>query len=413
MDATSPARAKPATIGKTRRRTRLPFLIADGYLFGEVASATLRGLGWFGGLLMAFAVIAAVRRVVDNSISWAGMLEMIAYSMPRIILFTLPMSVLYGTVQAFSDLSAKGEVIALWAGGMGLPRMLRAPLIWGVLLAIMAFWVQEAMVPMAEREKKNALVRHAIQAVQVQENFKHFDYYDDGAIKRVTQAKRFDPKTKTLVGPSIQILKKDGSLSQELVAERAVWNIETGKWKFFKLRTRTAAASTGDTFDMPGEYEELEIDTDEGAPDPKLLGEKQATLLQNLQQRNFEMVSIGDLRDYRRELNSARKSATGSGVRAQQEQRILGATFGIHDKIATPLIAVALVLIGVPLGIRPQRSGGGFAMGISLVVVLLYYVIWTWVSQIGKAGLYNPYILAYLPLTIILGIAVIMLRKKS
>ena len=100
-------------------------------------------------------------------------------------------------------------------------------------------------------------------------------------------------------------------------------------------------------------------------------------------------------------------------IKSKIRTRIRSLTFGIHDKIATPLICIAVILIGAPLGVRPQRSGGGFAMGLSLAALLLYYVLWSWVSQIGKAGLGNPVALAYSPLFLTLLIGAILMKLKS
>jgi len=412
LAVTSRATTKTSAHPKHRRLPRLPFKIADKYLFGEVSGATMRGLGWFGGLLLAFAIIGAVRRVVDDSVALPGMLAIVAYSIPRIVLFTMPMSVLYGTVQAFNDLSAKGEVSALWAGGMGLIRMLRAPLVWSLILAVLAFWVQEAMVPMAEREKKNALVRYAKDALAVTQDFKWEDTYPNKNTRFVFSASRYNPKDRTLMRPMIKLFNPDGGFSKQIKAERGVWDVTSGKWQLYRAEIMMAPAGREEAF-ITTEQDELSLDTADGAPNPVQLMPKQLGIRENLELRNFEMVSIGDLRQYIADLKELAKATTSKRARDEQEKRIFGAIFGIHDKMATPLIVVALVLIGVPLGIRPQRSGNGFAMGVSLVVVLLYYVIWSWVSQVGKFGKFNPYVMAYLPLAVILVMAAIMVKKKA
>ena len=121
------------------------------------------------------------------------------------------------------------------------------------------------------------------------------------------------------------------------------------------------------------------------------------------------MVSIYDLQIWRRGLEHGTIKAAAKDI----PKFINSATFGIHDKIATPLICLAVILVGAPLGIRPQRSGGGVSMGLSLVVLLLYYVVWTWASKVGKAGVMNPYFLAYLPFGLTFIIGLFLVAKKS
>jgi lipopolysaccharide export LptBFGC system permease protein LptF len=91
-----------------------------------------------------------------QSLPMSTLFEFMWYQIPRIVQYALPMSVLFGTVQTFSDLSARGEMTALWAGGMSLKRMLRAPLLWGCILA--AFVFSAAGVSGARRRNQNQRV---------------------------------------------------------------------------------------------------------------------------------------------------------------------------------------------------------------------------------------------------------------
>jgi lipopolysaccharide export system permease protein len=107
------------------------------------------------------------------------------------------------------------------------------------------------------------------------------------------------------------------------------------------------------------------------------------------------------------------KVASTEKRREKIQTRIASLTYGIHDKIATPLVCLAVVLIGAPLGVRRQRTAGGFAMGLSLAALLCYYVVWTWAAQLGKGGYGSPYLLAYLPLVLTLSIGVVLMKLKS
>ena len=89
-------------------------------------------------------------------------------------------------------------------------------------------------------------------------------------------------------------------------------------------------------------------------------------------------------------------------------------TFGIHDKFATPLVCLAMMLIGAPLGIRPQRTASaGLAMGLSLGVLILYYLVWTLAMQWGKAGGEGPLVAAYLSFALTAGVGLVMVARKS
>jgi lipopolysaccharide export system permease protein len=395
-----------------RRRFRLPLKIADSYLLASVISGTFRGLCWFGGLLFAFAIISAVRRIVSDQLPASLMIKLVAYQMPRILLFTLPMSVLFGTVQTFADLSTRGELTALSVGGMSLPRMVRSPLVWGALLAVLAFWLQESVVPQAERRNKEIVASTVMSGQAGQEEFVLVDRTAGNQLERVIQANYFDPKTRTLLEPSIQLYNANKEVALDIRAERAHWDVENGKWIFSNGYTKIMPNVSGNELPLPrvSKFKELVVDV---LPDPKAMKARTITINEHLEKKNYEMLSISDLRSYRAKQPALLEKVTYPKIKEKIQSRIKSLTFGIHDKIATPLICIAVILIGAPLGVRPQRSGGGFAMGLSLAALLLYYVLWSWVSQIGKAGIGNPVMLAYLPLCLTLLIGVVLMKIKS
>jgi lipopolysaccharide export system permease protein len=327
------------------------------------------------------------------------------------------MSLLYGTVQTFSELSSKGEVTALWAGGMSLKRMLRAPLIWGAVLAVLTFSMEEWVVPQSEMKMSEVLSRRAREAMSAQEEFSFRDP-PQGALKRVIQAERFDPKTNTLTQPRVQFYR-DLGVYMQITAQRGQWDEDTGKWKFVRGKIETFPSGQqqeGGAF-LVSNFEEIQR---EDVAAPSSLQRATTTLQYHLNKRSFEKVSIRDLIEYRQELMAQQKAAATSEKDPEAptvteiQQRIKGATFSMNDKIATPLICVALILVGVPLGLRPQRSSGGFSLGLSLVVILIYYLTWQFANNLGKYGQGNPYILAYLApaLTTLIGMTLVWQKNR-
>lgn len=414
--ASNPAAAKRAHAKAVERESRsrrnfLPFKLADVYLFRQISGATLRSLMLFAGLLLIAGSLAIVRKAAIGAIPFSGMLQIIALQLPRIFLFSLPMSLLYGALHTFSDLSSKGEVTAFNAGGMSLPRMLRAPLVWGVVLTFAAFFVQEAFVPKAETKRTEVLAQQVSSALGVQENFSWRDPAH-GLVKKIVQAEKFDPESKTLTKPSLQFY--DGlDLNLTISAESGTWNEQTGFWSFRKgkiVNYPKGRGSGDDTFSVPSYFDTLERDD---IPDPTLLGQSNKSRAEHLANGDFEMVSISDLLEYRAQLTEEYEKAAGTKLQYDYGLLMSGATYGIHDKIATPLICLALILVGVPLGLRPQRSSGGVSLGLSLMVILVYYMVWTWASYPGKAGTANPLLMAYLALTLTTLAGSIFIWKKS
>ncbi len=393
------------------RRSRAKLLpLADGFVVGSIAGATLRSIGWFAGLFLAFAFVQAARTVAVSDVPMIIALQSLALQLPRIVLFTIPASLLYGTVATFSEMSSRGEVTALMCGGMSLRRMLRWPLVFAVGLTFLAFWLQEVVVPAFELRKSNLTAQVAVAVLQNQKFKPLVDYRDDGSLERIVQAEKFDIKNKTVINPVIQLFRPDGTIETEIKAQSGAWDPVAKAWSFTDGSMRTPREK-GSTATVLNEYGKFTVPTDQmPAPDGFDQGEKSAR--DQLAKQNYEMVSWRQLSAFRAE-EVARLPAVAGSEQKQLKKEIRRETYGIHDKFATPLVVIAMLIIGAPLGVRPQRTASaGLAMGISLVVILGYYLLWTFCTQWGKGGGQWPIFAAYLPVGVFAMIGVILLVRK-
>lgn len=439
VSATPPTSAKAERVLSFKDspvRTRRGFWpLADGYLEGNVLGGFFRGLMWFVGLFLAFVLVSGAQKIAQHKMEPALLVQFIALQIPRIVVFTIPSALLFGTVQTFTEMSSRGEVTALMAGGMSIKRMLRAPLVAACVLAVVAYWMQEKVVPQCEL-KRGTLAVSAIQNAKASQIFPIIDKNDQGKVERLIQADDFDAKNLVLINPDIHIYDKDGS-ALHIVAKNAHWDKVRGEWVFVQGQT-TREPAPGRT-NKPGlggfsilHFDEQSFRT-EMSLDPASLSKSARDLDAQLMDHNFEMVSQAELRDYRERLwQRVQKTqgeldilqASGRNTKDQLnffqkkirylKLEVRSATFGIHDKWATPLIVIAMVLVGAPLGVRPQRTASaGLALGLSLMVLLGYYLVWTLTSQWGKGGGGQPVVAAYVPFLILTGIGSFLTWKKS
>ena len=401
----------PATSPPSSRRSRAKLLpLADGYVTGQIVGATLRSISWFAGLFLAFAFVQAARTVAVSDVPMAIALQSLALQLPRIVLFTIPASLLYGTVATFTEMSSRGEVTALMCGGMSLRRMLRWPLVFAVGLTLFAFWLQEVVVPAFELRKSNLTAQVAVAILENQKFKPLVDYRDDGSLQRIVQAEKFDIKNKTVIAPVIQLFRPDGTIETEIKAQSGAWDPTEKAWSFTQGSMRSPREK-GSTVTVVNQYRKFTVPTDQmPAPDSFDQGEKSAR--DQLAKQNYEMVSWRQLSAFRAE-EIARLPAVAGADQKQLKKEIRRETYGIHDKFATPLVVIAMLIIGAPLGLRPQRTASaGLAMGISLVVILGYYLLWTFCTQWGKGGGQAPIFAAYLPVGVFAIIGVILLARK-
>ena len=84
---------------------------------------------------------------------------------------------------------------------------------------------------------------------------------------------------------------------------------------------------------------------DTKVPSPASMSSK--SLREHMENKDFEMYSIVDMWSYREVLQNAASGSAENSDPVATAKLINVMTYGMHDKIATPLICLALVLVGV------------------------------------------------------------------
>ena len=383
----SPAQILAPRTQTRARRFALPIL--DRYLLGQVAGSILGGLALFLIVLLVAVVITALQKIVSNGLSASEFLRFIGLQLPHMIVFAAPMAVLFGCVQSFSALAKAGEIVAMQAAGMSLTRMLRAPLFCALVATLVVFYLQESLVPRLERDKDAILVAHIQQKVGSAGSFRFEDPPSEkGPLKTLLQARSFDLQTKVLLKPHITYYDAD------FVPTRLI-SADSGRWSGRQWILQNARIQIQDESKVGGyrnaQFRALAVEL----PPPAFLGRSENALKRRLGKGDFLMVSIPEVMAYRQSLEAQKREARSSDEIKKAGKAVKTATFGVHEKIAGPLACLMFALVGVPLGAQTKQRSGGGAMGLSLVVLVVYYVVWTWAATLGRAGALDPIATAY------------------
>ena len=86
----------------------------------------------------------------------------------------------------------------------------------------------------------------------------------------------------------------------------------------------------------------------------------------------------------------------------------------IQEKFTLPCACIVFGLIGSSLGSKSNlRSSKSQGFGLSVILILIYYVMSFVFSSFGVKGLITPIFAAWLPVLISMGGSIIYLRKAS
>ena len=78
----------------------------------------------------------------------------------------------------------------------------------------------------------------------------------------------------------------------------------------------------------------------------------------------------------------------------------------IHLRWALAVTPFLFALLGIPLAVRVHRGGRSIGFGLSLLIMVLYYVLVMGGTGIGQRGLWPPWLAVWMGNVILLGASV-------
>ncbi|HBN08471.1 MAG TPA: hypothetical protein DD435_07430 [Cyanobacteria bacterium UBA8530] len=361
--------------------------LMDRYMLSEVLGPFLFGVASFTGILTATSVLFnLITLMVRFGIPLSTVLQVLALRMPEMAFYTFPMSMLLAALLSFGRLSGDSEIIALRASGVSLYRILSPVIVAALSVSVMTIALNEFVVPQADWAAKNLLfeAQHQRKLPTARDNV-FYEELEDNQLKRFFYARHFDGET--MRGVLVQEFEKS-ELSRIVKAESAVY--EGQSW-VFKNGTLYQLAENGEyKYVVKFERQVLPI--------------KQALLTLSRENRQPMEMNIGELSAHIKRLEEA--GHQGSEIRELAVQ--------LHQKLSVPFASLVFALVGAPLGLRPNRSSGSLGLGLSILIIFVYYVAMFVFMAFGQSGFLSPAFSAWLPnvLTAFIGCLLIYRAAK-
>ncbi|MEC9488901.1 MAG: LptF/LptG family permease, partial [Halanaerobium sp.] len=85
----------------------------------------------------------------------------------------------------------------------------------------------------------------------------------------------------------------------------------------------------------------------------------------------------------------------------------------LYQRFSIPFACFIFALIGAPAGMKPNRSGSSIGLGLSIVIIFIYYLLMTFGSALGQDGVIPPVIGAWIQNIVFGGVGLYMLLKAA
>jgi len=349
--------------------------ILDRYITKSIASIFIYTILIFCFLYILIDVTSQLDEFIDRKIPIDILVKYYISYFP--IILSQPISsvaCLIAVLFTFSNLNNSNEIIAMRASGLSFWKITKPAILFGLIVSMMVFWVNERLVPQAtevtQKIRNENMVLLVDRLRKKREKIKNLTFY--GLKNRLYFIDMFDPDTDELHGITIIEYDEDQNIKQKIIALKGIW---TGlSWKFINCQIEIFSKTNLNTRLKIKVHEEKLMDIKETPND-------------FLQQRlNVSSMNILQLKDY-----IDRFSRSGA-TKALNNMRV-----DLHQKIAYPFGNFVIVLIGLPfaLMIRSRKGGTFISIGVALILGFLYYVANAVALAFGKGGLFPPIISAW------------------
>lgn len=360
--------------------------IIDRYILRQHLAPFAFGVGAFTAIFVGTDVLYTLANLmIDYKASLPIVLRIFFLSLPEILVLALPMGVLVGIILTFSRLSREGEITAFRAGGVSFRRLVAPVLFASLLIAFANIAFNESYVPTAQKrvreltyfaryQKDMPISQNNLTIAPVNKATGMIDYF--------FFAGRFDglQKMTNVVFQDYQ----GGELHSVIEAKEALW--QDGLW-IFKDGRYNRFNSDGSA--IGGSFVEYRL--------PEL-------------QRTPAEISL--VRKKPREMSMAELKTV---IRAYKEEDRDAAEYQVlyHQRWAVPLASFIIALLAAPLGIQPSRAGTSMGMGISVILMFIYYMLMTVGGALAKSGSLPPVLGAWLQNIIFGGVGLLLLFRAD
>jgi len=344
----------------------LPLL--DGYLLKHFIPSLLTASAFFTFIVVIFFLKETIRHAVEKNLEFAVILELCWYALGWTLTLTVPMAFLLSTILTVGGLNSDAEIIALRAGGVTYPRIMRPFVVVAIVSFFLLFWFSNFVVPRfadnMENMRQYILTTDPIAAIQPGQ-FITLDKREGNVRKIYIERAVKDGSGRGEILQNIQV-RKIGNvggvrrLTEIIIAQegrKVLKQTPNGEWVKALRLTRGYLFTYGmdgsfQRVDFSGGMFDLNIQEPEKIKKLKRIEDMGSLTLPQL------IGSFETIKSYPKADELAR--------RAQLE---------IHKRLALSLSVVVFVFMGFPLAIVNRRSGKGMGLGISIVFIFAYFAL--------------------------------------
>lgn len=320
--------------------------ILRDYILKEFFHSFFLSIIVFTFVLLVGNIIQLADLVINKGVGILSVLQLFLYLIPWLLSFTLPVAALTAVVLTFGRLSSDGELTAIKASGVGLFRVSVPILVLGVIFSFVAFYMNDQVSPNASFASRRLVKEIGMKnpAALLEEgtfirgfgNYVIFIYEIKG--NKLRNIRIYQPQ--------------EGKTTRTIVAEAGEINTQSGtnvvELKLFNGTSEEPSPTEPDSFyKLNFKTYHMTIDISKMIKTEKV-------------NKKIREMSLKELSQEMDKAIAEKTDTTPIFVE-------------IYKKINMSAASFILILMGIPLGIKAQRSEKSIGFGISLFLFAVYW----------------------------------------
>jgi len=375
--------------------------LIDRWLLGQIIPPMIFAISAFTVISLSVGVMFdLIRKIVEFGLPLFLALKVLFFSLPSFLVLSFPMSVLLSTLLAYGKLSSNSELLALKSLGIKTSRIIAPAIALSIFMTGLTFYFNDNLVPTSNKLAETTLragIGSSFSGEQSRGNimFSRYGSRINASNKKPTKINTYLThifyaswyENNIMEGVTVLDFSRE-DIQQILKAKNGRFDKKNSSW-IFSEGSIVSIDPSGQTTNI--QFKEYTYPFVEGpmelAKVPKDANEM--TLKQAIQAEKI-YKKTGNLKEVRR-------------IKVR-----------IQEKFTLPFACLVFGLIGSSLGSKSNlRSSKSQGFGLSVILILVYYVVSFVSSSFGVKGLLPPIIAAWFPVLISLSGGFYFLRRTS
>jgi len=308
-----------------------------------------------------------------------------AMLLPSLMVYIGPISLLLALLYSLWQMSKHNELTAMRASGVSLYRLTIPFWVVGLLFSLGVSAIQETVAPWTSYWGAQFVTRQKHGNNDPSARYALDLPFKNERDHRIWVIRKFDLTTHDMQGLKVVQQRNDGSDLETIRADEGKYY--DGRWWFFNVTIQKH-----DYYNNPvGPVEYMPVremtDWSEG-PKDFLCEVKDPVFLSSLELWKFLKAH-----------------------RNLSEKTYARITVDLHARLAMPWTCLVVTLFGIPCGIRTARKGAFVGVIFALLAFFGFYILMTVFQWAGKNQMLAPWLSAWLPNMIFLGLGIMLMVR--